>query len=267
MISWPPSFFGLLKPRAPRVTTPDRLDVHFQGAVYAVRVTRKATARRLILRVRSDTGETVLTLPPRTPIAQARDFLTRHGGWIAARQARLPGRVPFLPGSVIPLRGMPHRIEHREMLRGGVDCLPPEREGEPARLLVSCAAQHIERRVLDYLKAEARRDLTAASNRHAARLGVTLLRITIKDTRSRWGSCSAKGALAYSWRIILAPAFVLEYLAAHEVSHRREMNHSARYWQVVAGLDPRWQEAENWLTRHGVELHRYGPVGGTPAGC
>ena len=266
MFSWPPSFFGLRKPRAPRAT-PDRLDVHHQGAVYSVRVTRKATARRLILRVRSDTGETVLTLPARTPLAQARDFLDRHGGWIAARLARLPGRVPFEPGSVIPLRGVPHRLEHEEMVRGRVQCLPPGPDGEPGRLIVACAREHFERRLIDFLKAEARRDLTEASNRYASGLGVSILRITIKDTRSRWGSCSSKGALAYSWRIILAPPKVLDYLAAHEVAHRREMNHSPRYWRLVAEVCPHWQEAENWLTRHGAELHRYGPVGGTPAGC
>jgi len=262
MFSWPPSFFGLRKPRAPRAT-PDRLDVHHQGAVYSVRVTRRATARRLILRVRSDTGETVLTLPSRTPLAQASDFLDRHGGWIAARVARLPEQVRFEDGAVIPLRGEPTRIVHRQGYRGGL-VHAPGRNGGPGTLTVTCDEAHLSRRVHDYLRAEAKRELTDATARYAARLKVAVTRITIKDTKSRWGSCSASGAIAYSWRVILAPPNILDYLAAHEVAHRVEMNHSVRYWRIVASYCPHWQESERWLTRHGTELHRYGPAGGQP---
>jgi len=269
MFSWPPSFFRSL--RRPAATPPrpsaDRITVAHEGTVYAVRVTRKATARRLILRVRSDTGEAVLTVPARTPMAQAKDFLNRHGGWIAARVARIPGRVAFTNGAVVPLRGVAHRILHHEALRGGVAVSAPDAQHAEGVLEVHCGAAHVERRVLDFLKAEARRELSDAAMRYAARLGVTITRITIKDTRSRWGSCSARGALAFSWRIIMAPPHVLDYLAAHEVAHRVEMNHSARYWAVVAGCCPHWQEAESWLTRHGAELHRYGPAGGAPSGC
>jgi hypothetical protein len=116
----------------------------------------------------------------------------------------------------------------------------------------------VARRVRDFLEAEAKRDLSAAVKRYTARLGVDASRITVRDTKSRWGSCSAKGALNFSWRLILAPPFVLDYLAAHEVGHLKEMNHSSRFWRVVHGLCPRTDEAEDWLKRHGTELHRFG---------
>ena len=259
MFSWPPSFFRQpIRPAAPRATA-ERIDVTHLGVVYPVRLKRNKTARRLILRVRADSGEVVLTLPQRTSLATARGFLDRHGGWIAARIARLPGQAPFVDGAVIPLRGVPTQIVHRPALRGRI-------EQAPGLLTVACDPAHLSRRVLDFLKSEAKRDLTEAVTRYAAALDVKIARITIKDTRSRWGSCSSAGALAFSWRVILAPPEVLDYLAAHEVAHRLEMNHSDRYWRIVAGYCPHWKTAESWLTRHGAELHRYGPAGAHPVG-
>jgi predicted metal-dependent hydrolase len=127
-----------------------------------------------------------------------------------------------------------------------------------AFLCVAGGALHVARRVTDFLKREAKRDLAAATRRHAAALGVAIERIGVRDTATRWGSCSADGALSYSWRLVLAPAFVLDYLAAHEVAHRRELNHSARFWRLVDQLVPDRRRAEAWLKAHGNSLHRYG---------
>lgn len=266
MFSWPPSFFGKpARPVSPRAM-PEHMDVTHLGTVYPVRLKRNKAARKLILRVRSDTGEAVLTLPQRTALSTARSFLDRHGGWIAARVARLPAQVAFEDGVTIPFRGAPTRIVHRAALRGRIEHAPGV-DGAEGTLTFACDGAHLSRRVLDFLKAEAKRELTEAAGRYAATLNVTIRRITIKDTRSRWGSCSSAGALSFSWRVILAPPHVLDYLAAHEVAHRVEMNHSARYWRIVAGYCPHWEESEAWLTRHGAELHRYGPSGAHPAGC
>lgn len=264
MFSWPPSFFRIstAQPVAPRAA-PEHMQVTHLGTVYSVRLRRNKTARRLILRVRSDSGEAVLTLPQRTPLTSARSFLDRHGGWIAARVARLPEQVHFEKDAIIPLRGEPTRIVHRKALRGRIEHVPGK-GGKPGSLIVSCDEAHLARRVLDFLKSEAKRDLTEAATTYAERLKVKITRLTIKDTKSRWGSCSSTGGLSFSWRVILAPPHVLDYLAAHEVAHRLEMNHSARYWRVVAGACPHWREGEAWLTRHGAELHRYGPGGAHP---
>ena len=104
----------------------------------------------------------------------------------------------------------------------------------------------------------AKTDFERASHAYAAKLGVTIKRITVKDTKSRWGSCSAQGSLSYSWRIIMAPPYVLDYLAAHEVAHRNEMNHSARYWDLLRGICAETDAAEAWLKKNGSALHRYG---------
>ena len=130
-------------------------------------------------------------------------------------------------------------------------------KGDPV-IVVSTEAPHVTRRVREFLEAEARKDLAAAVQRHTAALGVTAKRITVRDTKSRWGSCSARGTLSFSWRLIMAPAFVLDYLAAHEVAHLRELNHSHRFWRLVFELCPRTEEAERWLKHHGSELHRFG---------
>jgi predicted metal-dependent hydrolase len=117
---------------------------------------------------------------------------------------------------------------------------------------------HVPRRVREFLEAEAKRDLAVAVKRYCTRLGVTAKRITVRDTTSRWGSCSARGALSFSWRLVLAPPMVLDYLAAHEVAHLRELNHSPRFWRLVKTAFPQTDEAEEWLKRHGSELHRFG---------
>lgn len=264
MFSWPPSFFRVpaSKVATPRAK-PEHMEVTHLGTVYSVRLRRNKAARRLILRVKADSGEAVLTLPQRTALTTARNFLDRHGGWIATRVARLPEQIHFEDGAIIPLRGEPTRIVHRKALRGRISHAAGK-GGEPGTLTVACDEAHLARRVMDFLKSEAKRDLTEAVERYAAQLKVKIARMTIKDTKSRWGSCSSSGALSFSWRVILAPPYVLDYLAAHEVAHRLEMNHSVRYWRVVAGCCPHWQEAEHWLTRNGTGLHRYGPAGAHP---
>jgi len=112
--------------------------------------------------------------------------------------------------------------------------------------------------VRDYLKREAKRDLDAASRLAAMALGVEFRRISVRDQTSRWGSCSSTGVLSYSWRLIFAPPFVLEYLAAHEVAHLVEMNHSRRFWRLVEHICPHVGRAKTWLDAHGGDLHRYG---------
>jgi predicted metal-dependent hydrolase len=134
-----------------------------------------------------------------------------------------------------------------------------ETDANGRRLIcVAGEAPHVARRIGDFLKREARRDLEAASRRYAQRLGVSVKRVSVRDQVSRWGSCSTTGVLSYSWRLILAPPFVLDYLAAHEVAHLIEMNHSQRFWRLVERLCPAMQRAKTWLDVHGTDLHRYG---------
>jgi predicted metal-dependent hydrolase len=157
---------------------------------------------------------------------------------------------------MVPLRGVDTRIVHRRGTRGTV-WLETGVSGEPL-LCVAGSEPHIPRRVRDYLKREAKADLDTASKRAADALGVTIKRVSVRDQSSRWGSCSTTGVLSYSWRLILAPPFVLDYLAAHEVAHLVEMNHSRAFWKLVERICPHMTRAKTWLDAHGTALHRYG---------
>jgi predicted metal-dependent hydrolase len=239
-----------------RPPDPLHLDVSHAGKRFRVALKRRNTARRITLRVSSATGEIVLTLPQRTDLDAARRFADAHGEWIATRVAKVPRRVCLAHGAVIPFRGVPHRIVHWSSIRG-LTTATLDPQGEPV-IAVTGEPAHVARRVREFLEREARRDLAEAVIRYTAALGVPARRLTVRDTKSRWGSCSAKGCLSFSWRLILAPPAVLDYLAAHEVAHLKEMNHSHRFWRIVHGLCRNTEEAERWLKRHGTELHRFG---------
>jgi predicted metal-dependent hydrolase len=239
-----------------RRTEPQAFEIIFDQASYPVRLRRHRQARRYTLRIDAAAREVVLTIPPRGSLKEARDFAQRHGAWIAARLRRLPEAAPFADGVIVPLRGIPHRIVHRTGGRGTVR-IETDENGEHA-LCVAGQAPHINRRVVDFLKREAKRDFETASGRHAEKLGVTVKRVVVRDQSSRWGSCSASGRLSFSWRLILAPDYVLDYLAAHEVAHLVEMNHSLRFWRVVERLVPDFKRAKLWLDARATDLHRYG---------
>lgn len=234
---------------------PDYIEIAHAGETFRILLRRRDAARRLTLRVSSATGEVVMTLPPRTGLTAARRFAASHGGWIAARLARMPERVAFAEGAEIPVRGVVHRIVRRSERSGATRI---EETPEGPILSVSCGAAHVARRVRDFLQAEARRDLGAAIARYTQALGQGPAGMTLRDTRSRWGSCTARGELNFSWRLILAPPLVLDYLVAHEMAHLREMNHSSRFWTLVGRLCPHVEPAEAWLKREGAGLHRYG---------
>jgi predicted metal-dependent hydrolase len=238
-----------------RTSEPAAISIAFGGEIYLVRLRRHTQARRYTLRVHAATREVVLTMPPRGSLKAARAFAEKHGGWIAARLGRLPQPAPFVHGTLLPLRGVEHRIEHRRHMRGTVWL---ESTVEERLICVAGEAPHVARRVRDFLKREAKSDLEAASRAAALRLGVAVKRVSIRDQSSRWGSCSTTGVLSYSWRLILAPPFVLDYLAAHEVAHLIEMNHSRKFWRLVERVCPDVSRAKTWLDAHGSDLHRYG---------
>jgi predicted metal-dependent hydrolase len=232
-----------------RTSAPSAITVDFDGEVFLVRLRRNRQARRYTLRIHAATREVVLTMPPRGSVRQASAFAQKHGAWIAARLERLPDAAPFSHGAVLPLRGVDYRIVHKRAARGTVWIETGE----------GC-----ERWVRDFLKREAKSDLEKASRLAAAALGVAIKRVSIRDQSSRWGSCSTTGVLSYSWRLILAPPFVLDYLAAHEVAHLIEMNHSRAFWRLVERICPHMSSARTWLDAHGTALHRYGMQDNAP---
>ncbi|MCW5682195.1 MAG: M48 family metallopeptidase [Xanthobacteraceae bacterium] len=234
----------------------ERITLALGEQQFDIAVMRNPRARRYTLRVRDAKRDVVLTMPARGSIREAHRFAEKHTAWIASKLAQLPGRVPFADGETLPVRGIAYRIVHRPHARGTAWLEHSEENG--AMLCVAGKSEHVSRRVRDFLKREAKVALTAATRKYAGMLGVTVSRIGLRDSTSRWGSCSESGAISYSWRLILAPDYVLDYLAAHEVAHRRELNHSERFWNLLYRMCPEAKRAEAWLTREGKSLHRYG---------
>ena len=237
-------------------------DVVHAGETHRVQIKRVATARRFTLRVRAATRDAVLTMPPRGSLARAKLFVERHAAWIGTRLGRLPVPTPFGPGAAVPLRGVPHEIVHRPDARGTVWLEPGDEATDTLpKLCVTGAAPFVARRVQDFLIRQARGDLAQAVARHTATLGVKARRMTLRDTTTRWGSCSSTGALNFSWRLVMAPPHVLDYLAAHEVAHLVHMNHSDVFWALTERLVPDYARAEAWLKTQGVGLMRFGVEG------
>ena len=232
------------------------LEVH--GIAAPIEVRRHAGARRLTLRVSKTRRAVVVTVPVQCRMDEAGRFLKNHIEWVRDRLGRVPEPVPFADGSLIPVRGTLHRVRFAGSGRGRAVVSIGNASSAVPSLNVSGRAEHAARRLKDWLAQQARADLDDCVSRHASTLGVRARRIGLRDQTSRWGSCSSNGLLSFSWRLILAPPLILDYVAAHEVAHLVEMNHGARFWKLVAQCVPRLDEAKHWLRHEGSELHRYG---------
>jgi predicted metal-dependent hydrolase len=228
------------------------LRVDIDGRHVSVLVKPHAKARRLTLRINRTGDGAIMTVPRRTGKSEAERFALKSKAWIATQLAKRKPAVAIASGVEIPLRGSPQRIEATGKARGLV-----LHDVSTGVIHVPGLPHHVKRRLTDWLKAEAKRDLATASERYASAMGVKVRTISVRDQKSRWGSCSSMGDLSYSWRLILAPDYVLDYVAAHEVAHLREMNHSPRFWRLVLTHCNRTRDAKNWLKQHGSSLHRY----------
>ena len=233
----------------------ETLHLAIDGAAVEVKLRLNPRARRVIVKVHPGTGEVTVVAPTRRGLSYALDFARGEKDWIARQRARVPAPVLLMPGARLPFRGVMHEIRHG----GRSGPAPAWRDAEAKILWVCGRADHAPRRVLDFLKREARELCEAVALDYGARLGTAPSRITLRDTASRWGSCSATRAISLSWRLILAPDFVRDYVVAHEVAHLKEMNHGARFWRLVEGLHPNREAAQNWLKEHGRALQRYAP--------
>jgi predicted metal-dependent hydrolase len=239
-----------MPPRVRRHPDPETVELPLAAGRVPVRVKRSLRARRILLKVDTDGAE--LVLPSRASLASGLAFLGEKSGWLAAQLASVPPRVRFVHGAVVPILGIPHRIRHLG------------ERGTPAvaivdgEIRVRGQAEHGPRRVADHLKAVARQELAKRARALALRIDRQVARVTVRDTRSRWGSCAASGNLAFSWRLILAPKPVLNYVVAHEVAHLVHMNHGVRFWKLVDELVPGSAAPREWLRHHRAYLLSFG---------
>ena len=209
------------------------------------------TARRVSLRVDAPTGVVLLVVPKRASLSRAADFAEKNRKWIDSKLNSLPPPIPFADGIDVPIGGLSHRVRHRPDMRGTVWL-------EDREIHVAGAIEHLPRRLTDWLKAEARRQISSLIDRHVEIVGKRPTRITLRDTTTRWGSCSPTGRIAFCWRLILAPPEVMNYVVAHEVAHLVELNHGPRFWRLVRHMVPDVDAPRRWLGDHGIRLHRYG---------
>lgn len=212
-----------------------------------VELRQSSRARRLSLRVSRLDGRASLTMPPSATDRQVMAFLRERESWLRQHVENVaPATIPAI-GAVVPFGGQDVPIIggaiKRAVLRDGAIMVPQDGKATATKIKA-------------FLKLAARDALAEASDRYAAEVGRSYSRLSLRDTRSRWGSCSHEGVLMYSWRLIMAPPDVLDYVAAHEVAHLVEMNHSSAFWDVVQGLMPDYSVHRRWLQKDGAKLHQ-----------
>jgi hypothetical protein len=231
--------------------TAQTLNVTLDGRHVTLALRRSSRARRIAIRVDPALGGGELVLPSDASVSAGRAFVEQRAAWLLERLDQIPALIPFQPGASIPYRGAPHCIVHDPAARRGVHLADN-------RIIVSGRAEHLARRLRDWLRREALAAIAPLAGAKAAMLARAHGRISIRNQKSRWGSCSASGNLSFNWRLILTPDDVLDYVVAHEVGHLAQANHSPAFWAVVERLTPHARKGRHWLKQHGGALFRYG---------
>ncbi|WP_134680124.1 M48 family metallopeptidase [Paracoccus ravus] len=214
------------------------------GGDISVLLRRSSRARRMTLRVTRAEGQVVLTLPLRASLTEGRAFAQSRAEWLRRVRAEMTPLALVQPDAMLPVEGVPYAITpaatRSVRIEGDLLLVP---KGRPVGTVVAAFLKHL-----------AHSRLVPACDRHAARLGRPFRALALRDTRSRWGSCTQDGRLMFSWRLAMAPREVLDYVAAHEVAHLAHMDHSAAFWAATERLYPGYQIQRGWLKKHGHEL-------------
>lgn len=228
--------------------------LQIDGDAVPVVVRRHAQARRLILRLDEHGSGALVTIPKHASFAEGLAMAQRKSDWIKRQLAKTPDTVVFGDGVEVPFLGSPHVIRHVPQGRG-VQRIAGE-------ILVAGRTEHLNRRLTDWLKAQARSTINQRAHDKALEVDRRISKISIRDTRSRWGSCGAGGSLNFSWRLVMAPVHVLDYVIAHEIAHLVHRDHGAGFWALAESLTDtslgRMEDARAWLNAFGRTLHRYG---------
>lgn len=226
--------------------------VDVAGRALPLTIRRDRRATRITLRIEPGGRSLKMTIPSRLARREVEAFLAKHQAWIRERLEKIPAGSTLQPGGKLLFKGVWHEIVHTGSLRGLTAAEMVD--GKPV-IIVSGLSEHLGRRLEQFLKKQAKIDLEARVALHQRMLPRKAKSITLRDTRSRWGSCSTQGNLSFSWRIVMAPPAVLDYLAAHEVAHLEEMNHGANFWALCRRLCPDMDASKVWLKEHGNQLH------------
>ena len=231
-----------------RKTIPETITVSGQQVPLVVRA--NARSKRLILRWRGGAAKVVVTTPPRCSVATILEFIHNSASWLEAQLAKTSSPTVYADGMILPLLGKNYTLQHRPSLRYRTWWTEDQ-------LLLHAPVDQLDFYTVKALSQFVRPFLKERTHAYAQQLGKDVKRITIKDTRSRWGSCSASGGISYCWRLVFAPREVVDYVCAHEVAHMVEMNHGDAFWEIVATFCPEYKEHQRWLRTHGNALLQY----------
>ena len=229
----------------------DHHSIEIDGREIPLIVRTHPRARRMILRINTAGEGAVVTIPAHINPADGLDMARRQTAWLQSHLKDLGERTAFRDGVQVPYQGDQYTIRHRADARDTVWI-------EDDEIIIAGKIEHLSRRLDDWMKKQARATITALAHEKADQIKKTVNRITIRDTRTRWGSCSFKGCLSFSWRLILAPPEILDYVVAHEVAHLTHMNHSREFWDAVDTLTGSANTGRAWLSDNGSALHRIG---------
>jgi len=208
------------------------------------------TSQHMVIRYQPLQHLIAVTLPRYVTIRQGLHFIEEKRNWIAQQILERAERVPFADGTILPVLGMNYSLRHV----GGRGIVHIDGDS----LIVPGDISFMERRVREWLKKHVRDEITRLAAAKAHSIGKMPGRVSVRDTRSRWGSCSPDGSLSFSWRLVFAPFDVFEYVVCHEVAHLKHHNHSKAFWDTVELLHPEHEKAQKWLRTHGPTLHSYG---------
>lgn len=230
--------------------------VYYEGREIVVLVEQNPRARRVRLKVGRSLRQAVLVLPRSVSLKRGLQFAQSKAGWIVEQLSVLPEKRVFQDGMSLSFLGHESVIHHSPTAKRGVWF-------DQNVIWVSGQQEHLARRVRDFIKKEFAVYALRKSRETAEKINARVQRVTVRDTTSRWGSCSRTGHISLSWRLALAPVFVADYVIAHEVAHLSQMNHSPAFWRVVADLVPDYKQAERWLKKNAAYLYSFSTDGDT----
>ncbi len=234
----------------PKSNLPDHITHETaDGLEIQIALRPNSRARRLSLRYDAIAGQMRLSFPTRISITKLQSFVASHEDWILKQLQKHPDKQNLQHGDEIQILGQTYQIyHHADRLRGLTECIENE-------IHIYGEASQINRKLTQYLKKQAKEEIQKRAHDKAAHINKKVGTVSIKDTRSRWGSCSSEGNLSFSWRLIMAPDDVFDYVIAHEVAHLQHMDHSSDFWALCDQLTPNMVMAKNWLKHHSQPLY------------
>ena len=224
-------------------------NIAYNGHKIPLRLRYNAKAKRIILRVDQETGGAIISLPRHASETEAISLVNERIDWIVDKISEFPPKITLTDGQSLTLMGQHITIRHRPDLKMGVQLIGSE-------MIASGMREHLHRRIVDWLKKYTKGIITPRANNMASQLECKINRISIRDTKSRWGSCSSQGNLSFCWRLIMTPEWVLNYVIAHEVSHLKHMDHSPEFWKIVGTFGVKPKQARLWLNQNSRVLQR-----------